>query len=132
MPNGTKSPMIASAAADISSNSGMRTHNAAWPEPCGPGNSHGARPLASLASSRLLMVPSWRFIIGRGGLSAGSGTSGRTAHCATSSSGSMSVVKATQSSPWRGAGIDLMLRRPARATSGGAAARRQPVDILDP
>ena len=76
MPNGTKSPMIASAAADISSSSGIRTHSAELPEPGGPGSSSGARPLASLASSRLLIVPSWRFIIGRGGQSCGRGTSG--------------------------------------------------------
>ena len=36
MPNGTKSPMIASVDADVSRSSGSRTHNDALPEPATP------------------------------------------------------------------------------------------------
>ena len=53
-----------------------------------PGNSqYGRARRRACASSRLLIVPSWRFISGRGGQSSGGGTSGRSAHWPSSGSG---------------------------------------------
>ena len=81
MPNGTKSPMIASAAADASSSIGHAHPERRVARSLGPGELpvRRARRRASI-SSRSMIVPWCRFISGRGGQSSGGGTSGRVAH----------------------------------------------------